>query len=202
MILLIGGVPKINKRPLPLIFFIIPRFLLLRFLFAPRNPGLLLSRHPWHRVTLSSKMLASPLYPSTQPVFSPNQLSSEDSRQYRPSKDLETFNSLLPPPVEFVEGSSSDALAVPEGKYEPINTTPKRSSDAKNEVSSILLYRTVYILSALKRLRLNQNPHRHLQLNSLPQPKHGLFIWAKSTSHGHKARKSAPACITLEIPVF
>ncbi|KAE9409964.1 cysteine proteinase [Gymnopus androsaceus JB14] len=75
-------------------------------------------------------MLASPLFPSTQTAFS--QLSSEDSRQYRPSKDLEAFNSLLPPPVEFVEGSSSDALAVPEGKYEPINVTPKRNN-AKTE---------------------------------------------------------------------
>ncbi|KAJ3991792.1 Usp36 protein [Lentinula boryana] len=73
-------------------------------------------------------MLASPLYPSAQPSPFPP---SEDNRQYRPAKDLETFNSLLPPPIEFVEGSSSDALAVAEGKYEPINVTPKRSTRAE-----------------------------------------------------------------------
>lgn len=38
---------------------------------------------------------------------------------------MEAFNSLLPPPIEFVEGSSSGTLAVAEGKYEPINSSPK-----------------------------------------------------------------------------
>ncbi|KAJ7072734.1 hypothetical protein C8F01DRAFT_972368, partial [Mycena amicta] len=32
---------------------------------------------------------------------------------------------ILPPPVEFIEGSSSGALAVPEEQYEPINATPR-----------------------------------------------------------------------------
>lgn len=45
---------------------------------------------------------------------------------YRPVADLKAFNELLPPPIEFVEGSSTGALAVPEGKYVPINTTPPR----------------------------------------------------------------------------
>ncbi|KDQ64358.1 hypothetical protein JAAARDRAFT_116722 [Jaapia argillacea MUCL 33604] len=67
-------------------------------------------------------MLASPLYPT--PSFSPTQ-NSDDHLKYHPTKDLETFNSLLPPPIEFVEGSSSGALAVAEGKYQPINVTPK-----------------------------------------------------------------------------
>lgn len=62
-------------------------------------------------------MLASPLLPS--PGF------PEDAAQYRPAKDLDAFNSLLPPPIEFVEGSSSGALATAEGKYQPINTAPK-----------------------------------------------------------------------------
>lgn len=44
---------------------------------------------------------------------------------YRPSVDLKAFNELLPPPIEFIEGSSTGALAVPEGKYEPINGPPK-----------------------------------------------------------------------------
>ncbi|KAJ6628937.1 hypothetical protein B0H10DRAFT_2209362 [Mycena sp. CBHHK59/15] len=66
-------------------------------------------------------MLASPLYAAATP-FMPQ---SEEGAKYIPSRDIESFNKLLPPPIEFVEGSSSGALAVPEGKYEPINTTPK-----------------------------------------------------------------------------
>ncbi|KAH9948407.1 cysteine proteinase [Amylocystis lapponica] len=65
-------------------------------------------------------MLVSPLGPPR--VF------PEDTTQYRPAKDLEAFNSLLPPPIEFIEGSSSGALAIPEGKYQPINGTPKAST--------------------------------------------------------------------------
>lgn len=75
-------------------------------------------------------MLASPLYPMSS--FAP-QLASDDHSQFRPARDIEAFNSLLPPPIEFVEGSSSGTLAVAEGKYEPINTTPKAS---KNNVSA------------------------------------------------------------------
>ena len=73
-------------------------------------------------------MLASPLYPT--PSFSPRQ-STDESTHYRPAKDMEAFNSLLPPAVEFVEGSSSGTLILGEGKYEPINGSPK----AKAEVS-------------------------------------------------------------------
>ncbi|KAI6152250.1 cysteine proteinase [Pisolithus tinctorius] len=65
-------------------------------------------------------MLASPLCPTP---FS--QLASDDHSQLRPAKDIEAFNSLLPPPIEFIEGSSTGALAVAEDKYEPINSTPK-----------------------------------------------------------------------------
>ncbi|KAI0720329.1 hypothetical protein C8T65DRAFT_567932 [Cerioporus squamosus] len=64
-------------------------------------------------------MLASPLLPS--PRF------AEDT-SYRPSKDLESFNKLLPPPIEFIEGSSSGVLAVAEGKYQPINEGPKQKA--------------------------------------------------------------------------
>ena len=71
--------------------------------------------------TQGNTMLASPLLPS--PMFSP-QHTSED---YRPSKDTEAFSSRLPPPVEFIEGSSSGTLAVVEGKYEVINASPKLS---------------------------------------------------------------------------
>jgi ubiquitin carboxyl-terminal hydrolase 36/42 len=65
-------------------------------------------------------LLATPVHP---PSFS-TQHTSEDSSQYRPSQD---FKALLPP-IEFIEGSSSGALAVPEGKYEPINGTLKAST--------------------------------------------------------------------------
>jgi hypothetical protein len=75
-------------------------------------------------------MLASPLYPTSS--FAP-QLASDDHSQFRPARDIEAFNKLLPPPIEFVEGSSSGTLAVAEGKYEPINDTPKAP---KNNVSA------------------------------------------------------------------
>lgn len=72
------------------------------------------------RPVLPSTMLASPLMPTSTASFS-----QEDTLQYRPSRDLESFNKLLPPPIEFVEGSSSGTLAVAEGTYEPINSSPK-----------------------------------------------------------------------------
>ena len=67
-------------------------------------------------------MLASPLYPALS--FSPQQTSDSPS-QYRPARDLEDFNNLLPPPIEFIEGSSTGVLTVAEGKYPPINVRPK-----------------------------------------------------------------------------
>lgn len=69
-------------------------------------------------------MLASPLYPA-QPFSA--QLTSDDYSQLRPAKDIDAFNSLLPPPIEFIEGSSTGTLAVAEDKYEPINGSPKAS---------------------------------------------------------------------------
>jgi ubiquitin carboxyl-terminal hydrolase 36/42 len=56
------------------------------------------------------------------------QSSADEPLHYHPAKDLDTFNSLLPPPIEFIEGSSSGMLAVAEGKYEPINASPKVSN--------------------------------------------------------------------------
>lgn len=70
-------------------------------------------------------MLASPLL-LPPPLFSSGH-GNDESMSYGPAKDLESFNSLLPPPIEFVEGSSAGTLAVAEGKYEPINATPKAS---------------------------------------------------------------------------
>ncbi|KAH9965798.1 hypothetical protein BC827DRAFT_1258986 [Russula dissimulans] len=65
-------------------------------------------------------------------------LSSESVPQYRPAKDIESFNKLLPPVVEFVEGSSSGTLLVAEGRYEPVNGSPKSApgSDVQVPVST------------------------------------------------------------------
>lgn len=71
-------------------------------------------------------MLAAPLLPS--PGF------SEDPSQYRPVKDLEAFDRLLAPRIEFIEGSSSGGYVIPEGKYKPINESPKPSK-VNGEVS-------------------------------------------------------------------
>ena len=95
-----------------------------RQLYCPRAPisSIYEISQRWGAVaTQGNTMLASPLLPS--PMFSP-QHTSED---YRPSKDTEAFSSRLPPPVEFIEGSSSGTLAVVEGKYEVINASPKLS---------------------------------------------------------------------------
>ena len=69
-------------------------------------------------------MLASPLMPTS--MFS-TQSGADEPLHFHPARDLDTFNSLLPPPIDFIEGSSSGMLAVAEGKYEPINASPKVS---------------------------------------------------------------------------
>ncbi|KAI0375867.1 cysteine proteinase [Pilatotrama ljubarskyi] len=74
-------------------------------------------------------MLVSPLLPS--PRF-------DEGTSYRPAKDLDAFNKLLPPPVEFVEGSSSGLLAVAEGKYPAINEPPK--STTATDVSAVVMH--------------------------------------------------------------
>ena len=80
-------------------------------------------------------MLAAPLQPAAV-------LESRDLAQYRPAKDIESFNALLPPPIEFVEGSSSGTFAVAEGKYQPINGSgsgtgrPHMNGDARKRSRS------------------------------------------------------------------
>lgn len=93
--------------------------------------------HCWRlaqpRDAIMTMLLATPIHP---PSFS-TQHTSDDSLQYRPSHD---FKSLLPP-IEFVEGSSTGGLAIPEGKYEPINGTPKSSKvNVKGIVCPLWLY--------------------------------------------------------------
>lgn len=93
-------------------------------------------------------LLATPLHP---PSFTA-QHTSEDSAQYRPSQD---FKSLLPP-IEFIEGSSSGGLAVPEGRYEPINLTPKASKINVRLLPGLTLF---YLLTSREQINDNtKNP--------------------------------------------
>ena len=62
---------------------------------------------------------------------------------HRPSKDTEAFSSLLPPSIEFIEGSSSGTLAVAEGKFEVINASPRLS---KAKVRSLVFVQTMSVL--------------------------------------------------------
>jgi hypothetical protein len=80
------------------------------------------------------RMLALPLYPSS---IGPHQ-SPESVPQYRPAKDIESFNKLLPPAVEFVEGSSSGTLLIAEGRYEPVNGSPKAASASEVRIRHII----------------------------------------------------------------
>jgi hypothetical protein len=109
--------PIERRRP-----FILSRHLLYPVLLLSSALSRLLTRG----ALLPLKMLASPLYPTSIAAHQ----SSEGVSQYRPAKDIESFNKLLPPVVEFVEGSSSGTLLVAEGRYEPINASPKSSAGA------------------------------------------------------------------------
>ncbi len=84
------------------------------------------------RVYIPSRMLALPFHPTS---IASHQ-SPETVSQYRPAKDIESFNKLLPPVVEFVEGSSSGTLLIAEGRYEPVNGSPK--APAGSEVTFLL----------------------------------------------------------------
>jgi ubiquitin carboxyl-terminal hydrolase 36/42 len=71
-------------------------------------------------------MLAAPLHP--QSSFSP--LKPGEEIQLKPAKDLDAFNALLPPPIEFEEGSSTGSL-FDESKYTPINVSPRSKIQVK-----------------------------------------------------------------------
>jgi ubiquitin carboxyl-terminal hydrolase 36/42 len=74
-------------------------------------------------------MLAAPLHPASS--FSPLQPGEET--QLKPAKDLEAFNALLPPPIEFVEGSSTGPM-LDETKYTPINASPRLKGEVRTLV--------------------------------------------------------------------
>ncbi len=129
-----------------------------------RSPALL---RPWlatrptcTHYTTRPKMLASPLLPS--PRF-------DEGTSYRPAKDLDAFNKLLPPPIEFVEGSSSGLLAVAEGKYPAINESPKSTTTA--EVCVIVFDAPSAAHAACRRM----NPSA-VHLSHLSKPKRRLRV--------------------------
>jgi hypothetical protein len=128
LVVLYGGVSAHGVKQMSiapgLIFCTHIHYLGRNYIRAAAHSSVLYAGVPSHTTLLIScqrarrpMLLATPLH---LPSFS-TQHTSEDSSQYRPSQD---FKSLLPP-IEFVEGSSSGGLAVPEGRYEPINATPK-----------------------------------------------------------------------------
>jgi hypothetical protein len=89
-------------------------------------------------------MLAAPLHPASS--FSTLQPGEEI--QLKPAKDLDAFNALLPPPIEFVEGSST-GLMFDDTKYTPINASPR----SKNEVRlQLLVIRATFVSSGVDKL--------------------------------------------------
>lgn len=93
---------------------------------------------------LPALLPSTPRSPKSTPALLHNETSKAQSIITSPSrtqdnfqraKTLEAFNSLLPPAVEFVEGSSTGTLALAsvDGKYEPINSSPK--ANGRSDVS-------------------------------------------------------------------
>lgn len=65
---------------------------------------------------VKTRMLAAPLQSTS--AFNDH---TDINTQYRPAKDIQAFNALLPPPIEFVKSSSTGNIAPGDGKYQPIN---------------------------------------------------------------------------------
>lgn len=128
-------------------------------LLSPSHLSRLLTR----RVLRPFRMLALPLYPTS---IASHQ-SSESASQYRPAKDIESFNKLLPPVVEFVEGSSSGTLLVAEGRYEPINGSPKSAA-----VGSEVRFPSHYFVSFsdLAQIQVPSPTPQAIRQDSIPPP--------------------------------
>jgi hypothetical protein len=86
------------------------------------------------RLAASRRIILLPLFPAPANMLAtlPSAAPEHDGVR-RPAKDKEAFFSLLPPAVEFIEGSSSGTLVVGHSKLEPINCSPKH---AKRDVRS------------------------------------------------------------------
>ncbi|KAL0949256.1 hypothetical protein HGRIS_009334 [Hohenbuehelia grisea] len=82
-------------------------------------------------------MLAQPLVPPPAPAFSPKLAivadTSDEQPTYRPARDIDAFNSLLPPPIRFIEASSSTVLAGLESKYTPINAPKQQQQPGQKD---------------------------------------------------------------------
>jgi hypothetical protein len=156
---------------------------------------------PDHIAATPRIMLASPLVPTSH-IFS----SSHAADDYRPAKDLEAFNKLLPPPVEFIEGSSSGAYAVPEGKYKPINVPPPppKTPAPKIEVSTCMARQRLDCNGDIYyRRALSPNPHILPPLPSPPPPSRLRNPCGRlaSISHGHPSVTLALGCTISAIRV-
>ncbi|KAH8094862.1 cysteine proteinase [Cristinia sonorae] len=81
-------------------------------------------------------MIATQLYPA--PTFAENR--DRDSAQYLPANDIESFKKLLPPEIDFVEGSSSGTLSIGDAKYQPINGSPTQLRKNDQKVSETRSY--------------------------------------------------------------
>ena len=74
-------------------------------------------------------------------AFMSSVLRGDEPAPVQRAKDMEEFKRRLPPPVEFIEGSSSGAFAASlEGRYEPINASPKAVPKTLIEVSDSSTY--------------------------------------------------------------
>ena len=162
--------------------FILFRHLLLQYpvlLFSS-----VLSRLLTRRALLPLRMLASPLYPTSITAHQ----SSEGVSQYRPAKDIESFNKLLPPVVEFVEGSSSGTLLVAEGRYEPINASPKSSAGA----SEVRFPSRYFMLCPMTLLRDKHLPKRLERYTMIPSLRHGLLLLGRKAPLSFRAPSKRP----------
>lgn len=152
----------------------------------------------WKKAAFATKMLATPLYPP-QPFRE-----DHDATQYRPAKDIEAFNKLLPPPVEFVEGSSTGTLALGDGKYQPINAPPPTPvKQSKSEVSSPRCRTHAYDLN-FPRPNLSNPLRTHLLLLALLGP-HSLrnhYTPKTLSSLGHPMLLWALDCRIAETLAF
>lgn len=103
---------------------------------APPSPSLLFNKSSHSPKSPTFTMNGHGAQEQGKPPIQLFSTTAHERASIRPAKNMEAFNSLLPPQVEFVEGSSTGTLALSamEGKYEPINASPKASTEANGSV--------------------------------------------------------------------
>jgi ubiquitin carboxyl-terminal hydrolase 36/42 len=80
-------------------------------------------------------MLAGPLQSTS--AFGEH---TDIATQYRPAKDLQAFNALLPPAIEFVKGSSTGTIATSDGKYQPINAPKEENPNVSTSRTMVVVF--------------------------------------------------------------